>query len=125
REAMLQLLYTQNRPLTHQEIISRKTFASFDRVTIYRTLDTLQKVGLLHKILGSDGVWRFCAHKYSKETKCGGNHIHFFCSECNQMCCMPEQPLPWINPPKGAKIISKQLLVHGLCATCASKLKEK
>ena len=118
RETILQLLYTQNRPLAHQEIIARKCISKYNRVTIYRILETLQKVGLLHKILGSDGVWRFCIHKHTKGKKCGGNHIHFFCSECNQMSCMPEQSLPWINPPKGAKIISKQLVVHGVCANC-------
>lgn len=125
REKILELLNTIGHPLSHQEIISKKAVANFDRVTIYRTLESLQKTGLLHRILGPDGVWRFCAHELKNEKKCAGNHIHFFCAECNKMSCMPEMPLPWIDPPNGAIIHSKQLVVHGVCAKCALKKPNK
>ncbi len=122
REVILEILQKTGRPLSHQEIASKKAVISFDRVTIYRTLETLQKNGLLHKILGMDGVWRFCAHEIHTNKKCAGNHIHFLCRECNQMSCMPEQHLHWITPPKGATINSKQLVVHGICSKCNSKI---
>ena len=124
REAILQMLTRAGRPLTHQDILKRhKGSGSFDRVTVYRTLETLQAVGLLHRIQGMDGTWRFCRHTSESPNKCGGNHIHFLCSRCDQMSCLPEQPLPWVAAPAGATIHSKQLLVHGLCATCVAKEK--
>ena len=119
REAILQLLANAGCPLSHQEILNRhKGSGSFDRVTVYRNLETLHQVGLLHRIQGRDGTWRFCSHKSGLSSKCGGNHIHFLCSKCDQMSCLPEQPLPWVTAPAGAVIHSKQLVVHGLCASC-------
>jgi Fur family ferric uptake transcriptional regulator len=124
REAILQLLTNAGRPLSHQDILKRrKGTGSFDRVTVYRTLETLQQAGLLHRIQGTDGTWRFCRHKYESSGKCAGNHIHFLCSKCDRMSCLPEQPLPWVSPPAGASIHSKQLVVHGHCAACVAKEK--
>lgn len=124
REAILQLLTDARRPLSHQDILKRrKGTASFDRVTVYRTLETLQEAGLLHRIQGMDGSWRFCRHKSESTGKCAGNHIHFLCSRCDQMSCLPEQPLPWVAAPAGATIHSKQLVVHGHCAACVAKEK--
>lgn len=124
REAVIKLLIRHEGPLTHQEIIEAKSVAEFDRVTIYRTLDSLHKATLLHKVLGEDNVWRFCLHHDELDKKCGGNHIHFLCRECKKMSCLKEQPLPWIAAPKGARIESKQLVVQGLCAKCLSKGKK-
>jgi Fur family ferric uptake transcriptional regulator len=122
REAILQLLTDAGRPLSHGDIVKqRKGTGALDRVTVYRTLETLQEAGLLHRIQGTDGTWRFCRHKYESSDKCAGNHIHFLCSKCGQMSCLPEQPLPWVLAPAGASIHSKQLVVHGHCAACISK----
>jgi Fur family ferric uptake transcriptional regulator len=120
RERILQLLTRAGRPLSHQDVLRHfKGRGSLDRVTVYRTLETLLEAGLLHRIQGMDGAWRFCRHESA--AKCGGNHIHFLCSACDQMSCLPEQPLPWISSPDGAIIQSKQLVVHGLCAACVTK----
>ncbi len=122
REAILRLLTNAGRPLSHQDILTRRYVkGSFDRVTVYRTLETLQEAGLLHRIQGTDGTWRYCRHRYDSPGKCAGNHIHFLCSKCDRMLCLPEQPLPWVIPPPGARIHSKQLVVHGHCAACAAR----
>jgi Fur family transcriptional regulator, ferric uptake regulator len=122
REAVLQLLASARRPLSHQEILRRpKGKGSFDRVTVYRTLETLHQAGLVHRIQDRDGTSRFCRHTPGSAGKCGGNHIHFLCSKCDKMSCLPEQPLPWVQAPAGAMIHSKQLVVHGFCASCAAK----
>ncbi len=124
REAILQLLESAGRPLSHQDIYKRlQRIGSFDRVTVYRTLETLLEAGLLHRIQATNGTWRFCRHTSSTSGKCSGNHIHFLCSKCDRMSCLPEQPLPWVLPPAGAVIHSKQLVVHGFCAGCVTKAK--
>jgi Fur family ferric uptake transcriptional regulator len=126
REAILQLLADAGRPLSHQDILKKgKGETYFDRVTVYRTLETLQKKGLLHRIQGMDGTWRFCRHRYESPGECAGNHIHFLCSRCDQMSCLPEQPLPWVAAPAGATIHSKQLVVHGQCSACVATEKAK
>lgn len=117
---MLELLNQADRPLSHHEIGGTPETRRLDRVTLYRTLTTLQKAGLLHRVQGIDGVWRFRGH-HAHSGKCGGNHIHFLCLECNQMSCLPEQPLPWVKEPAGAEVFSKQLVVYGRCAACRSR----
>lgn len=122
REEVLGLLIEVAHPISHADIFSRKKFTDFDRVTIYRTLDAFFKVGLIHQIKGSDGISRFGVNFNHSKNKCSGNHIHFLCSFCNQMTCLSEQPLPWIDVPKGSEIYSKQLVVYGKCSKCAPKI---
>jgi Fur family ferric uptake transcriptional regulator len=121
REAILKLLADAQHPLSHHDILKKgKGKTCLDRVTVYRTLETLQNKGLLHRIQGLDGTWRYCRHRSDSPGECAGNHIHFLCSKCDQMSCLPEQPLPWIKAPAGATIHSKQLVVHGHCAACVA-----
>jgi Fur family ferric uptake transcriptional regulator/Fur family zinc uptake transcriptional regulator len=115
---VLELLARADRPLSHQEITSDPQVRSLNRVTLYRTLSALQKAGLLHRVKGVDGVWRFCGNR-ERAGRCAGNHVHFLCLACNQMSCLPEQPLPWIDPPEGAEVFGKQLVVYGRCAACS------
>ena len=124
REIVLQVLSESERPLSHQEVADRDETRVLDRVTLYRTLTTLQKAGLLHRVQGVDGIWRFRGHQ-TRSGKCGGNHIHFFCLECSRMSCLQEQPLPWIQEPKGAEIFGKQLVVYGRCARCKARDKRQ
>lgn len=120
RRMVLNALNRVDRPLSHQELTSNPEIRVLDRVTLYRTLTSLQTVGLVHRVQGIDGVWRFRGHRV-QSGECAGNHIHFFCLDCNRMSCLPEQPLPWIREPEGAEIIGKQLLVYGRCAECGKK----
>lgn len=120
RRVVLEMLNRVDRPLSHQEIACSPETCHLDRVTLYRTLTTLQQAGLLHRVQGIDGVWRFRGHR-AHSGKCGGNHIHFLCLACNRMSCLPEQPLPWIEEPAGAEVFGKQLVVYGRCAQCRSR----
>ncbi len=120
RKVVLQVLNDTDRPLSHQEIAAQEETRILDRVTLYRTLTTLQKAGLLHRVQGIDGVWRFRGH-HTHSGKCGGNHIHFLCLECSQMSCLPEQPLPWVKEPDSAEVFGKQLVVYGRCAQCRAR----
>ncbi len=117
RKIVLELLQEAGHPLSHQEIAVHSQAASLNRVTLYRTLTTLQQSGLLHRVQGTDGVWRF-GYVSPRKSSCGGNHIHFLCVECHQMSCLPEQPLPWVTAPEGARVTGKQLVVYGSCASC-------
>jgi Fur family ferric uptake transcriptional regulator len=116
RTVVLELLTQADRPLSHREIARSPEACRLDRVTLYRTLKTLEQAGLLHRVQGIDGVWRFRGHR-AHSGKCG-NHIHFLCLECQQMSCLPEQPLPWVEEPAGGEVFGKQLVVYGRCARC-------
>jgi len=116
----LEIISEARRPLTHQEIATRPEADEFDRVTLYRTLATLERAGLLHRVQGTDGSWRFCFHA-QEQVECPGDHPHFLCLSCGEMSCLTGQPLPWVSVPEKARVLGKQLVVHGHCARCAGK----
>lgn len=118
REAVLQHLSAQARPLAHSEIARGRGTAGLDRVTLYRTLATLQDVGLVHRVQDHEGAWRFCAHVRLAKG-CPGNHPHFQCTRCGLMRCLTEQALPWVAVPQESLVAGKQFLVYGLCPACA------
>ena len=117
RQVVLEALHRTGHPVSHQEIVDDPALGRLDRVTLYRTLATLGRARLLHRVQGLDGVWRYCSHP-TIAGKCGGNHIHFLCLECGQMLCLPEQRLPWVDGPEGAEVLGKQLVVYGRCVDC-------
>lgn len=117
RESVLHLLSEAGRPLTHQEISSHFGAEGLDRVTLYRTLATLQKAGLVHSVQGMDGVWRYCFHG-NDHPGCPGNHPHFLCLRCGGMCCLLGQTLPLVSVQPGVRVTGKQLVVYGRCTAC-------
>ena len=117
REALLGLLRRAEGPVSHGEIMA--LLQTRDRVTLYRALEALERVGVVHRIQGTDGVWRFRAHA-AEAPRCPGGHPHFLCTSCGRMWCLEEQPLPTVAVPPGARVTGKQLVVYGLCAGCCA-----
>lgn len=119
RMEVLDILYRKGEPLTHGEIrqLSRQ---ELDRVTLYRTLDSLTGKGLVHKVQGVDGAWRYCAHPL-KHPGCPGDHPHFLCLKCGRMICLEGQTLPYVNVPEGFHVEGKQLVVYGTCPECRDR----
>lgn len=121
RRVILELLLACGSPLSHAEILS-KIEEHLDRVTLYRTLETLRKAGIVHQVQGIDGVWRFCAHGEGADG-CPGDHPHFLCLECGKMFCLTDQRMPRVRVPAGVEVEGKQFVVYGRCAECAVQKK--
>jgi len=119
RRVILELLFKRGVPLSHSEILSMID-DHLDRVTLYRTLDTLKKSGIVHQVQGVDGVWRFCAHEQDAEG-CPGDHPHFLCLSCGRMSCLTGQKMPRVDVPEGMEVEGKQFVVYGRCPECAAK----
>lgn len=118
RVAVLARVEEQGRPLTHAELLADPALAGVDAITLYRTLATLEEARLVHRVVGLDGVWRYCAQP--RDTAgCPANHVHFWCSVCGAMACLLDQPMPRVAVPAGAEVHARYFLVHGRCAACA------
>lgn len=115
RVAVLGRVEDLGRPATHAELAAD---LDLDRVTLYRTLDALADAGLVHRVLGVDGVWRHCAQPQTDG--CPGNHVHFQCTACGAVRCLLDQPLPRVRVPDGAVVHGRSLVAWGLCPGCAS-----
>ncbi|MDO4561195.1 MAG: Fur family transcriptional regulator [bacterium] len=123
RRVILELLFRQGSPMSHSEILSMID-DHLDRVTLYRTLETLKNSGIVHQVQGIDGVWRFCAHEQDTDG-CPGDHPHFLCLSCGRMFCLPDQKMPRVNVPEGMQVEGKQFVVYGTCPGCAVQKSEE
>ena len=117
RVAILRILLKADKPLRQDQIARRLGGRSFDRVTIYRTLESLLDVGLVHKAFMAERAWHFeLAHNCS-ETQC---HPHFVCTDCGGTYCLTEMVLPVVRSRhKGFLIRRQQTQLEGLCPACA------
>jgi Fur family ferric uptake transcriptional regulator len=116
RVAILKVLMRAGRPLSHDQIAERSGRQRFDKVTIYRTLETLLGVGLVHKAFMDKRAWHFELAHNCTESQC---HPHFTCTGCGETHCLTEISLPMAKSPhKGFVIRRQQVWLEGLCPGC-------
>ncbi|MHC4167101.1 MAG: Fur family transcriptional regulator [Planctomycetota bacterium] len=117
RLAILEVLAKAGKPLTQDQIARRSRPKNFDKVTIYRTLESLLQVGLVHKVFVDKRAWHFELAHNCTESQC---HPHFTCTSCGDTHCLTEISLPMAkSPPKGFVISRQQVRLEGLCPKCA------
>ena len=118
RRAILEVLLEAGMPLSWKDTIARlRRRTKADKVSLYRNLALFERNGVVHKILGNDGAWRYCARQ-GEENRCPGNHAHFLCLSCGRMICLEDQPIPTVTLPEGFIVEGKQLLAYGRCSAC-------
>jgi Fur family ferric uptake transcriptional regulator len=90
-----------------------------DRVTIFRTLKTFEKKGVIHQINdGSSSVkYALCAES-CEETKHVDIHPHFHCEKCGKTICLDKQEIKIDHIPDNLTINNYSLILNGLCKEC-------
>jgi Fur family ferric uptake transcriptional regulator len=89
--------------------------ANIDRVTVYRTLQTFLKKGLIHLIPTTDDSIKYA---FTKHKQLQQNHVHFVCSNCNKTSCLDSVTIPIVKLPKGFKEQFHELVITGICDNC-------
>jgi len=116
RIALLKVLLKADKPLNQDEIAQRLGKNRFDKVTIYRTLESFCEAGLVHKVFMEKRAWHFESAQDCSESQC---HPHFTCSNCGDTHCLTEiTPLLIKSPHKGFIIRRQQVRLEGLCPAC-------
>ena len=70
----------------------------FDRVTIYRTLNSFMDKGILHKIPNDSGSAKYALCKEDCSTGHHiDNHVHFKCGKCERLICLHDLEIPQLN----------------------------
>ena len=119
RKKILELFVWNNGALAHSDI-EKKTGEKFDRVTIYRTLQTFLEKGIVHTIPTDDNTIMYalckdgCAEHHHHD-----DHIHFVCTKCGKTECLNEVHVPGINIPAGYLTKETQVVIKGLCKDCS------
>ena len=118
RKAILDLFLDSEGALAHADI-EKNIGNEFDRVTVYRTLQTFFENGIIHQIPTTDNTVLYALCKESCEAgHHHDEHVHFICNECDKTICLDEITVPKVKLPKGFKPIQKAMIVKGICTEC-------
>jgi Fur family transcriptional regulator, ferric uptake regulator len=116
RERLLQALLETDRPASAEEIRERASLPATDLVTVYRTLEMLEEVGVMQKFPLENGT-----HLYEL-TAPDEHYHHLVCRRCHRSerldVCLGDTLLKSARR-KGYSEITHLLEVYGLCADCA------
>lgn len=117
RLLVLEYFLKQNTAISLSDLES--DFDYSDRTTLFRTLKTFEKKGLLHSINeGNITVYALCTDDCSEEHH-ADSHIHFCCKNCKKIFCMYSVKTPYVNIPSGFIAEKLDIIVHGLCVECS------
>jgi Fur family ferric uptake transcriptional regulator len=118
REKILSLFLSQPGALAHGDI-EKKAGEKFDRVTVYRTLQTFVEKGIIHTIPTADNSIRYALCKdHCSEGHHHDHHIHFVCTNCGNTYCLDDVVTPEVRLPKGYVSSHIEVVVDGVCKTC-------
>ncbi|ANE51666.1 Fur family transcriptional regulator [Flavisolibacter tropicus] len=118
RKKILSLFLQHKDALTHGDI-EKKAGEKFDRVTIYRTLQTFVEKGIIHSIPTSDNAVRYALCKDCTEGHHHDDHVHFMCDNCNATICLDNVVSPKMELPAGYVANDVQVVIHGICKECS------
>ncbi len=118
RKKILELFLHNEGALAHADI-EKKTGEIFDRVTVYRTLNTFVEKGIIHLIPTTDNSILYALCKDNCEAgHHHDNHVHFICDVCNKTICLDEVTVPDVMLPKGFTPSHAEMVVTGVCNDC-------
>ncbi len=118
RKSILALFLKREGALAHADI-EKNTNESFDRVTVYRTLQTFVEKGIIHNIPTTDNSILYALCKDNcEEGHHHDNHVHFICTDCEKTICLEDVTVPIVKLPKGFKPHHAAMIVKGICDDC-------
>ena len=118
RKKILGLFLETEGALAHADI-EKNTGAAFDRVTVYRTLQSFVDKGIIHQIPTTDNsiLYALCRH----DCEAGhhyDNHVHFLCNNCGKTTCLDDVTVPAVKLPGGFTPEQSSMVVSGICNDC-------
>ena len=118
RKKILELFLGSEGALAHADI-EKSTNVSFDRVTVYRTLQTFVDKGIIHQIPTIDNSILYALCKQNcQQGHHHDNHVHFICNSCDKTFCLDDVTVPDVKLPKGFMPAQAAMVVTGICMDC-------
>ena len=118
RKKILDLFLETDGALAHADI-EKNTASAFDRVTVYRTLQTFVEKGIIHQIPTTDNsvLYALCRQN-CEQGHHHDDHVHFICSNCDKTICLDEVTVPEVKLPKNFTKQQSEMVVTGICEDC-------
>ncbi len=116
KEAVIAVLKAGTRAMS-QDAIEQKIEIEIDRATIYRILNQFCEDGTVHKIVADDGKQYFALCKRCDQQILPNNHLHFRCTNCQTIECLPT--VANFSIPESYKVERQNCVLIGTCQDCA------
>ncbi len=116
RVAILEALVDHHGPFTIEEIHSQFTAKSCDLATVYRSMASLEKTGMVRRCEFGDGTARFELSERESH-----HHHHVICKRCRRVDVLDDCELKEIDriaQKRGFAEISHSLEFFGVCPNC-------
>lgn len=111
-------------PASALDVLATLGGKALDRVTVYRTLNSLVDHGLAHRIDPGDRVWR-----YGLIGDAHTEHAHFVCDACGNIKCLEDATirvaLKGGAEPERFKVTQRDVYLHGKCEHCIEESGEE
>jgi Fur family transcriptional regulator, ferric uptake regulator len=117
RVAIISILANNDNPISENDI-KEEMGDMYDRVTFYRSVQTLIEVGLIHRIVADNITMYAYNHSEGNINIPELNHVHFFCKKCHSMICLEEVKVRDYKMPKDYIIEDCEVLIKGVCKNC-------
>jgi len=120
RQAILDILRQQKRPLSNKEIFAALPKGESDLATVYRSMHLLEGMGMVKRFDFGDGVARFELLPEGDD----GHHHHLICRRCSEVVeledCLVAELEQALAACNGFKEITHKLEFFGVCPRCQS-----
>ncbi len=123
RVDLLDILNDAQHPLNQKDIEERLSVKP-DRVTLYRNLRFFVDHKIIHKIEVNDSLTSYSLNRTFIEEEHSEEHLHFYCSVCHKVICMPQLSIKEYDLPEGFSQQSSKLIVNGICNICNEEKQE-
>lgn len=118
REKFLQIFLESDVALSVTDIENK--LGEFDRITLYRTIKSFTKKGVIHEIVMPGDIRKLALC----HIECSGgkghhehNHIHFHCKNCKEIYCIEMHQVPQFDL-NGYEVEQIEVQVKGICSNC-------
>ncbi|HEY8659435.1 MAG TPA: transcriptional repressor [Hanamia sp.] len=118
RLLVLEFLLKQKAAISLSDL--EKEFERSDRTTLYRTLKTFEEKGMIHDIKdGTESIKYAICEADCKDGVHHDMHLHFYCTKCKELFCLPKAEIPEIILPPKFQLEEVSLVARGICSNCS------
>lgn len=116
RRTILEVLLSARRPQTVDEIMTAMRKGGVNKVTVYRTLESMVGAGLVHRAFVHKRAEHFELADRCTDAQC---HPHFTCRKCGVTKCLIGVSAPLVRGlGKGYILQRQQTRLEGICPRC-------
>jgi Fur family transcriptional regulator, ferric uptake regulator len=118
RLAIVQHLLTSTLPQSESEI-HEKMHETYDRITFYRSIQTLMEAGVVHRIVADNTTVRYALNQCTeKQHEHHNDHVHFYCKKCGCVECLNGIVIGNYPLPNGYQKEDCDVVIKGVCKNC-------